>query len=295
MLRSAGGDPGGIYAATKRGTVWDTLTVGVSLFGQSRPNLWLGIVLIMVFAVWLRILPTSGYGSWRHMVLPTITPGSLYDGIDHAHDPIVDARGTQRRLSTYGPRQGVPERVALLRHAPAKCPDPGCRSSVSKRDASGRSGDHGDCSAWPGIGSLAVDSITTLGLSGRAGCGERRKAEAGLRILRFKPDQLFDMFTEFGDVSPDQRTCCRQAVIFHIFRFEFLQCRKDRREPVHLSSLERRRCITDKIGRIACLRHCEIFPLNEGLIGLNHLVNTCQHATRGKIRRVGMYKLSNRR
>ena len=65
--------PLGILAALKPGGMSDRVTVVLSLLGLSIPQFWLGLLLIIVFAVDLRWLPTSGSGDLRHMVLPAIT------------------------------------------------------------------------------------------------------------------------------------------------------------------------------------------------------------------------------
>jgi ABC-type dipeptide/oligopeptide/nickel transport system permease component len=63
----------GLLAATNKGSPLDTFFVTISVFGQSMPSFWLGIMLILVFAVELRWLPASGRGGWDHLVLPTFT------------------------------------------------------------------------------------------------------------------------------------------------------------------------------------------------------------------------------
>jgi ABC-type dipeptide/oligopeptide/nickel transport system permease component len=63
----------GLLSATKKGSPLDTFLVSFSVFGQSMPSYWLGIMLILVFAVNLRWLPASGRGGWEHLVLPTFT------------------------------------------------------------------------------------------------------------------------------------------------------------------------------------------------------------------------------
>lgn len=65
--------PLGVWAAHKRGTVVDVSVLGFSYVGQAVPLFWLAILLILVFAVWLRWLPVSGLGSVSHWVLPTVT------------------------------------------------------------------------------------------------------------------------------------------------------------------------------------------------------------------------------
>ncbi len=67
--------PLGVLSAVHRGGLWDRLGMGFAVLGQSLPAFWLGIVLILLFAVWLRWLPTSGMGTWRHYVLPSLVLG----------------------------------------------------------------------------------------------------------------------------------------------------------------------------------------------------------------------------
>lgn len=67
--------PLGIISALYRNSFWDYLITGFIYFGQAAPNFWLGIMLILAFAVRLRLFPTFGGGSVRHMVLPSIALG----------------------------------------------------------------------------------------------------------------------------------------------------------------------------------------------------------------------------
>ena len=78
------GIPLGILSAVKRGTMWDVVGRTFALFGQALPPFWLGIMLILIFAVNLDWLPaaTRGHGEeWpgrlRFYILPTITLGWL--------------------------------------------------------------------------------------------------------------------------------------------------------------------------------------------------------------------------
>lgn len=65
--------PLGAIAAIRPGGIADRITVFGGLFGLSLPQFWLGLLLIMLVAVKWRLLPTSGYGSWQHFILPAIT------------------------------------------------------------------------------------------------------------------------------------------------------------------------------------------------------------------------------
>jgi peptide/nickel transport system permease protein len=62
--------PLGVLAATHRGGKVDLLAMGVALFGQSVPNFWLAIMMILLFAVSWGVLPTSGRGGVAHVVMP---------------------------------------------------------------------------------------------------------------------------------------------------------------------------------------------------------------------------------
>ena len=78
------GIPIGILSAVKRGTVWDAVGRTFALFGQALPPFWLGIMLILIFAVNLDWLPagTRGHGvEWPgrllYYIMPTVTLGWL--------------------------------------------------------------------------------------------------------------------------------------------------------------------------------------------------------------------------
>jgi peptide/nickel transport system permease protein len=69
------GIPAGIISAVRINGWWDNLGKVVALLGLSIPGFWLGLVLILVFAVWLQWLPTSGKGDWQHLVMPSVALG----------------------------------------------------------------------------------------------------------------------------------------------------------------------------------------------------------------------------
>ena len=67
--------PIGVIVAVKKDTGIDYLGKIVALLGQSLPSFWLGIVLMWIFAVQLDLLPTSGKGGIKHMILPAVALG----------------------------------------------------------------------------------------------------------------------------------------------------------------------------------------------------------------------------
>jgi len=69
------GVPAGLLAAVRVNGWWDNLGKVVALLGLSIPGFWMGLVLILVFSVWLELLPTSGKGDWRHLIMPAVALG----------------------------------------------------------------------------------------------------------------------------------------------------------------------------------------------------------------------------
>jgi ABC-type dipeptide/oligopeptide/nickel transport system permease component len=65
--------PLGIIIAVKRNTVWDFVVTALAMVGQAAPGFWIGLMLIIVFAVELKLLPVSGSGGVEYIVLPAVT------------------------------------------------------------------------------------------------------------------------------------------------------------------------------------------------------------------------------
>src|SRR5215813_6235586 len=71
----------GIVAAARRNSTFDHATMVVAMMGVSTPSFYLGIVLIVVFAVMLGLFPAGGSGGVAHLVLPAVTLGASTLGI----------------------------------------------------------------------------------------------------------------------------------------------------------------------------------------------------------------------
>jgi ABC-type dipeptide/oligopeptide/nickel transport system permease component len=69
------GIPAGIISAVKVNTGWDSFGKVIALLGLAIPGFWLGLVMILVFSVWLEWLPTSGQGGWRNLIMPAVALG----------------------------------------------------------------------------------------------------------------------------------------------------------------------------------------------------------------------------
>ncbi len=72
------GIPLGVIAAQHQGSAIDRGVMSFAVFGFSMPNFFLGIILILVFSLHLRWLPSSGSGTWAHLVMPAFTLGTSF-------------------------------------------------------------------------------------------------------------------------------------------------------------------------------------------------------------------------
>lgn len=110
--------PVGIFAASRRGRVGDTLSMGVAQIGVAIPNFWFALLLVYVFAVWLRLVPSGGFPGWdagigpalRSLILPAIalalpqaailsrvTRTSLVEVLNEDYIRTARAKGISRR------------------------------------------------------------------------------------------------------------------------------------------------------------------------------------------------------
>jgi peptide/nickel transport system permease protein len=153
--------PLGIIAAVKRDTTFDRAISLVTLLGQGTPSFWLGIVLILVVAVNLRLLPTSGNATPAHLILPVLTlaaaPISKYTRLTRAEMLEVLSSDYIRTARA----KGLSEFVVRYRHALKN-------ASIALVTLIGL--DTGyllggsviveTVFAWPGVGRLMIDAVS---------------------------------------------------------------------------------------------------------------------------------------
>mgnify|MGYP004482442535 FL=1 len=107
----------GIISAVKQNTIIDHLSTGFALLGVSMPAFWAGMMLILVFAIYLKWLPVSGIDGWKNWIMPAFTSSmvgmatitrmtrsSMLDVI--CQEYIVTARA-----------KGLSEQVIVVKHA----------------------------------------------------------------------------------------------------------------------------------------------------------------------------------
>ena len=150
----------GIVAAVRRGTGYDYASTVLAVLGQSLPNFWLGIMLILLFGVALRWLPTSGFESWRHLVLPAVTlaafPTALVTRLTRSS--MLEILG--RDYIRTGRAKGLAERAVVLRHALRNAAVPVLTVlGLQIGTLLGGAVITESVFAWPGMGKLVVDAI----------------------------------------------------------------------------------------------------------------------------------------
>jgi peptide/nickel transport system permease protein len=109
--------PLGVLAAVNRGRGWDKFSMSFALLGQSTPAFWLSVMLILIFAVWLRWLPSSGTGSWQHFLMPSIVLGwSISAGIVRLlRSSMLEVLGAE--FVKLARAKGLSEGVVVWKHA----------------------------------------------------------------------------------------------------------------------------------------------------------------------------------
>jgi ABC-type dipeptide/oligopeptide/nickel transport system permease component len=109
--------PIGILSAVRRNSVFDHSATLVVFLGTSMPVFWTGIMLILLFAVQLRVLPVSGWDSWAALVLPgiTLTTVSTPLLLRLVRSSMLDVVGLDYVRTARA--KGVSEWIIICRHA----------------------------------------------------------------------------------------------------------------------------------------------------------------------------------
>jgi peptide/nickel transport system permease protein len=119
------GIPAGVLSAARRGTVADFTANFVALSGLSVPHFWLGIMLILLFAVRLGWLPASGYvPPWEDLgrnlttiLLPSVVLGTGVGGVMMRHTRGAMLQTLNADYVRTARAKSVPERLVILKHA----------------------------------------------------------------------------------------------------------------------------------------------------------------------------------
>ncbi|MEQ9811901.1 MAG: ABC transporter permease [Azospirillaceae bacterium] len=109
--------PLGITAARNKGKPIDLVATMVAVLGQSMPVFWLGMLLILAFAVALPIFPVGGRGTLAHLVLPAVTLGWYFNALITRMVRSTMLETLNQNYVRTARAKGVPERRVVMRHA----------------------------------------------------------------------------------------------------------------------------------------------------------------------------------
>lgn len=124
ILATLIGIPAGIIAALKRGTAADYGVSIIGLAGLSVPSFWLGIMLILLFAVTLGWFPSGGYVAFidspldnlRHTLLPSLVLGTAAAAIVMRHTRSAMLQVLKQDYVRTARAKGLKERIVVVRH-----------------------------------------------------------------------------------------------------------------------------------------------------------------------------------
>lgn len=150
----------GIVAAIKRNTPLDLLISGLSVFGVSMPVYWLGLMMIIVFAIELHLFPAAGADEPTSIVMPGLTLALFSVGLiaRMTRSSMLEVLGQDYVRTARA--KGAPFRVVIFRHALRNALLPiltviGLQFGALLGGAVVTE----TVFAWPGVGRLLVDSI----------------------------------------------------------------------------------------------------------------------------------------
>lgn len=154
--------PTGIFAALKRNSLPDFVISAVTVLGKAMPSFWVGIMLVLVFGVWLRLVPVSGSGGFPHLILPAITLGTGFAAelTKLIRSSLLEVMGQDYVRTARA--KGVPETLVVLRHGLRNALIPAL--TMTSLHAIGLLGGAlvtETVFSWPGLGQLVVQAVYT--------------------------------------------------------------------------------------------------------------------------------------
>jgi peptide/nickel transport system permease protein len=152
--------PLGVYAAVGRGW-WRDLAIRVlAVAGSSAPAFWVGLVLIQLFAVWLRVLPPGGREGWTTLVMPAVTLALLVSAsiVRLMRSTMLEVLDSE--YIKFARIKGLPERRVIWRHAVRNALLPVVTySAVVFATLLGGAVVTETVFAWPGLGRLLIQAV----------------------------------------------------------------------------------------------------------------------------------------
>ncbi len=152
--------PLGIYSAIKPRSKLTYVSSVVSVIGASTPIFWIGLILIFVFAVTLNVLPSSGAESPRHLILPAFTLSLFLMGNLARITRASVSEALANNFVVTARAKGLKWRIILIRHVLRNAMIPIITvMGIQLGTLLGGAVITETVFAWPGIGSLLIDSL----------------------------------------------------------------------------------------------------------------------------------------
>lgn len=152
--------PLGLIAAIRRDSWLDYGGSVGALVGQSAPNFWTGAMLVVIFAVWLRWLPTSGLDEWRSFILPTVSLGLFQTAILYRLTRASVLQVLAQEYVRTARAKGLSEATVRWRHVLRNTLIPIITvGGFQFGQLLGGAAVIETLFAWPGIGKLGIDAI----------------------------------------------------------------------------------------------------------------------------------------
>jgi len=160
LVAAAIGVPAGIISATRHLSWVDSLVMVVALAGVSMPVFWLGLNLILIFAVRLQWLPAIGHESWAHLILPAVTLGAASAAIIARMTRSAMLEVLRQDYVRTARAKGVAEPTVIGRHALRNALIPVVTvAGLQLGTLLGGAVLTESVFAWPGVGRLLVDAV----------------------------------------------------------------------------------------------------------------------------------------
>jgi len=156
------GIPIGIISATKQYSTFDMVSMVIALIGVSMPNFWQGMMMILLFSITFRILPSSGYGTLNHLIMPAATIGTSAAAVITRMTRSSMLEVVRQDYIRTARAKGLSERVVINRHALKNALIP-IVTVIGLQFGSLLGGAvlTESIFSWPGVGRFMVDAIRT--------------------------------------------------------------------------------------------------------------------------------------
>src|SRR6266542_1147071 len=156
------GVPLGVIAAINRGRSADVFTMAGAILGVSVPGFWLALLMMMFLGVKLRLLPLAGAGDWRHLVMPALPLAIPSMAVKARLTRSAVLEVLHQDYVRTARAKGLTERLVIWHHILRTALLPVV--TIVGLQFSGLLGGSfitESIFAWPGVGRLAVQAVTT--------------------------------------------------------------------------------------------------------------------------------------